>query len=112
MKLRYFRPAIFVIGIFYILHCLLVIRGFSHVGLLVGFFFSLAPLAGPLAGFFYLVQPDEIGGVAAIAIQVLVYGYLMACHPLYRKRWTGIVSGAGALLWCLSGFFYVYALAT
>jgi hypothetical protein len=86
LKLKYFRPACIVIGLFYILHCLLILRGFSHVGLFIGFFFSLAPLAGPLAGFLYLVQPDEIAGVATIAIQVLLFGYRMACHPLHQKR--------------------------
>lgn len=82
------------------------------MGFIAGFMFSLAPLLGPLAGFIYLVQPHEVAGVVAIAIQFLLFGFLMLCHPLYRKPWAALVSGVGTLLWCMSGFFYLYALAT
>ncbi|WP_216900526.1 hypothetical protein [Synechococcus sp. CCY 9618] len=87
------------------------LKGFSQAGWLVGLFFSLAPLAGPLPGLLYLVKRVDIGGETAIAIQIVLFGFLILCHHYYNKRWAGLVSGAGALLWSLSGFFNVYSLA-
>jgi hypothetical protein len=98
MPLRYFNCQLLVFGAFYLLHGLLILRGFSHVGL--------------FAGFLYLVKPDDIGGVAAITLQVLLFGGMMACHPFVKRRWDAVISGRGALLRCLSGLFNLYALAT
>ena len=82
------------------------------MGFSVGVIFSLIPLFGPLAGFLNLVSFKNSYGVLAIFAQILIFGYMIMYHPFYRKSWTVIISIMGTLLWCLSGFFYLYALAT